>query len=423
MTEGPFSGLRVLEIADEKGEMCGRILAGGGADVVKIEPPGGGPTRRIGPFRHDVPDPDASLYFWQYNLGKRGITLDLETEDGRDVFRTLVRSADVVVESLPPGRLGDLGLGFEDLRALNPGIIVCSITSFGQWGPWRDLAADDLVHLALGGQMMVCGYDPGGDFDPAHPGASYDTPPIAPQMWHSAHVAGANAAIAVTAALLWREASGLGQHIDCSIHEALAACTELAVPMWIYNGAPMYRQTGRHAFPMIAQPFQRPTGDGRWMMAMGSVGFGDSWRRFVDLLDRHGVADDLADPKYEDVRYRSEPEAATHVSEVTQVLLATGEAEELMAEAQGIGLPWAVVRRPEENVSDPHWQERGAFATVEHPELGESYTYLAAPWVSGDAPWTVGRRAPLVGEDTAAVLTDAGFSPADLVRLGQAGVI
>ena len=424
MTEGAFSGVRVLEIADEKGEFCGRILAGGGADVVKIEPPGGSPTRSIGPFHGDVPDPNRSLYFWQYNLGKRGITLDLDTEDGRDVFLDLVRTADVVLETMAPGRLAALGLGYDDLAAVNPRIIVCSITSFGQWGPYRDLLANDLVHLALGGQMMVCGYEPSGDYDPAHPAAFYDTPPIAPQMWHSVHVAGANAAVAITAALLWREMSGEGQHIDCSIHEALAACTELAVPMWIYNHAPMYRQTGRHAFPMIAQPFQRPTADGRWMMAMGSVGFGDSWTRYVELLERHGVADDLADPKYDDVRYRSEPEAATHVSEVTQVLLATGEAETLMAEAQAIGLPWAAVRRPEENTTDPHWIERGAFAEVEHPELGETFTYLGAPWVSSDMSWTVGRRAPLVGEDTAEVLRDlAGRTPEQILRLGEAGVI
>lgn len=406
MTTGAFSGLRVIEIADEKGEFCGRILAGGGAEVIKIEPPGGSPTRRIGPFRNDVPDPEGSLYFWQYNLGKRSVTLDLDTEDDRAVLRRLAAGSDVVLESLPPGAMAGLGLGYEDLAALNPGIIVCSITSFGQSGPWRDLVADDLVHLALGGQMMVCGYDPGGDFDPSDPAPFYDTPPIAPQMWHSAHVAGANAAIAITAALLGRETSGLGQHIDCSIHEALAACTEIAVPMWIYNHAPVYRQTGRHAFPVITQPWQRPTGDGKWMMAMGSIGFGESWKRFVDLLERHGVADDLADPKYEDVRYRSEPEAATHVSDVTQVLLATTEAEELMEEAQAIGLPWAVVRRPEENASDPHWQQRGAFAEVDHPELDERYTYVAAPWVSADVPWTVGRRAPLAGEDTAAVLAE-----------------
>lgn len=182
MTTGAFSGLRVIEIADEKGEFCGRILAGGGAEVIKIEPPGGSPTRRIGPFRNDVPDPEGSLYFWQYNLGKRSVTLDLDTEDDRAVLRRLAAGSDVVLESLPPGAMAGLGLGYEDLAALNPGIIVCSITSFGQSGPWRDLVADDLVHLALGGQMMVCGYDPGGDFDPSDPAPFYDTPPIAPQM-------------------------------------------------------------------------------------------------------------------------------------------------------------------------------------------------------------------------------------------------
>lgn len=422
--QGPFSGLVVLEVGGQLGEFAGRILAGGGADVIRVEPPGGSPTRWIGPFHHDEPHPDRSLYFWHYNLGKRGITLDLRTEDGRAVFRSLAAAADVVLDSTPPGQLADAGIGPEDLAALNPRLVTAAITPFGQWGPYRDFAADDLVQLALGGQMMVCGYDPVGDFDPAAPGPSYDTPPIAPQMWHSLHVAGANAVIAITAALISREATGAGQLIDVSAHEALAACTELAVPMWVYNHAPMFRQTGRHAFPAISQPFQYPTGDGGWMMAMGSVGFGDSWQRFVGLLESHGVVEDLADPKYADVRYRSQPEPASHVSEVTQLLLATSEAEELMRAAQGIGLPWSAVRRPEENLADPHWAERGAFVQVEHPELGETYTYLGAPWVSAEMPWAPVHRAPLVGEHTAAVLRGLlGLTEADLLHLAEAAVI
>jgi crotonobetainyl-CoA:carnitine CoA-transferase CaiB-like acyl-CoA transferase len=424
MPTGPLEGIVVVEAGGQLSEFAGRILAGGGADVIKVEPPGGSPTRRIGPFHEDTPHPDRSLYFWQYNLGKRGITLDLDSEDGQALFRSLAAAGDVVLDGTPPGWLGGRGLGHDDLAALNPRLISCAVTPFGQWGPYRDFAGGDLVQLALGGQMMVCGYDPAGDFDPAQPASSYDTPPIAPQMWHSLHVSGVNAAIAVTGALLARETTGAGQFIDVSAHEALAACTELAVPMWIYNGAPMFRQTGRHAFPAISQPFQYPTGDGKWMMAMGSIGFGESWRRFVQLLQSYGVAGDLADPRYEDVRYRSQPGPATHISEITQLLLATGEAEDLMRSAQELGLPWSVVRRPEENLDDPHWEERGAFAQVEHPELGKSYTYLGGPWVSADMPWVTGPRAPLVGEHTAVVLRELlGLTGTDIERLAQGGVI
>ena len=167
-----LSGVRVIELADERGEFCGKLLAGLGADVVKVEPPGGSPTRRIGPFAGDLEDPEKSLYFWHYNFGKQSLVLDLETEPGRQRLRELAAGADVVLESCSPGTLDRLGLGYEALRALDPSLILASITPFGQTGPYRDWKGSDLVHLALGGAMACSGYDP-------TPEGEYDTPPIA----------------------------------------------------------------------------------------------------------------------------------------------------------------------------------------------------------------------------------------------------
>src|ERR1043165_9032963 len=129
---GPLTGLRVLELADEKGQFCGKLMGDLGADVIKIEPPGGERTRHVGPFLDDIPHPERSLSFWHYNSSKRGITLNLETADGRAIFGRLAADADVVLETFRPGFLASLGLGFETLREQNPALILCALTPFGQ---------------------------------------------------------------------------------------------------------------------------------------------------------------------------------------------------------------------------------------------------------------------------------------------------
>src|SRR5438477_5955824 len=135
---GPLSGLRVLELADQSGQFCGKLLGGLGADVIQIEPPGGEPCRRIGPFLNDIPHPERSLSFWYYNTSKRGITLDINTADGRDLFRRLAAIADVVLETFRPNHLSSLCCGYATLSQQSPGLILCSLTPFGQTGPWRD---------------------------------------------------------------------------------------------------------------------------------------------------------------------------------------------------------------------------------------------------------------------------------------------
>jgi len=222
---GPLTGIRVIELADEQAEYCGLTLAGLGADVVKVEPPGGSPTRRIGPFYEDREDPERSLFFWQYNRGKRSIVLDLRQAQGQDQFRSLVATADVLLESTPKGELDALGLGVAALLREFPTLIVARTSPFGDDGPWAAFKGSDLVHLALGGVMMNCGYDPA-------PGGTYDLPPIAPQMWHAFHIAGEQLAVALIAALLFRWRTGQGQYLSCAIHEAVAKSTEVDLMTW-----------------------------------------------------------------------------------------------------------------------------------------------------------------------------------------------
>lgn len=418
--------IRVLELADEQAEFAGRLLAGGGADVLKVEPPRGSKTREIGPFYEDVAHPNRSLYFWQYNLGKRGVTLNIETETGRDLLKRLVQRVDVLLESYSPGYLGSLGLGYGDLKAINPRLVYCSVTPFGQTGLYRNFKATDLVHLALGGQMMMCGYDPKDGYDNKNPTTYvYDTPPIAPQMWHAAHMVGPYAVTAILAALYWRDASGgKGQHIDCSIHEACSITTEAAVPRWVFSRTRSYRQTGRHAAPFITTNSQVQAGDGKYVNRFAG-NFGGVFEAQRNLLQKANMVDDLFDSKYADPIFRAQPEAATHIQELFELFMATHSAEEVFHLAQQEGLAWAPVRRPEENMTDPHWVQRGVFANVLHPELGDkAFTYLGAPWVCREVPWRVGPRAPLVGEHNLEVYgSELGLLRHEMESLARQSVI
>ena len=154
-----LSDITILDLCDEKGQLIGKLLGEMGARVIKIEPPQGDSARTVGPFRHDVPDKNSSLHFWVFNAAKEGITLDLTTAKGAELFRKLVEKADVALESYDPGYLDSLGLGYSDLSAINPALVMTSLTGFGQDGPYRDYKTSDLVAMAMGGIMHSCGYD------------------------------------------------------------------------------------------------------------------------------------------------------------------------------------------------------------------------------------------------------------------------
>src|SRR2546427_728857 len=282
-SRGPLTGIRVVELADEQAEYCGLTLAGLGADVVKVEPPGGSPTRRIGPFYQDQNDPERSLFFWQYNRGKRSIVLDLRQADDRERFQALLATADVLLESTPRGELDGYGFGADALTKQFPTLIAARVSPFGDDGPWADFKGSDLIHLALGGVTMNCGYDPA-------PGGKYDLPPIAPQMWHAFHVAGEQLALAIIAALLFRFRTGKGQQLSCAIHEAVAKSTEVDLMSWVMRRVLVLRQTCRHARETVTpHPSIVHTKDGRWVMANLGTRPGEG-ARLIALLERYGMA-------------------------------------------------------------------------------------------------------------------------------------
>lgn len=407
---GYLAGVRVVEIADEQAEYCGQLLAGLGAEIVKIEPPDGNSTRRIGPFYEDRPDPDRSLFFWQHNRGKLSLSLDLETEPDRQALLDLLARADVLLESAARGWLERLGLGQEELRARFPRLIVARISPFGDDGPWADYKASDLVHLALGGPMMNCGYDP-------RPDGEYDTPPIAGQLWHAYYIAGEQCAMGVLAALIHQRRTGQGQYVSCSVHDAVSKNTELDLMNWVMRRAPLYRQTCRHAADKVSlAPSISNTKDGRWIMTFPFRGKGAAL--IGTFVGKYGIPSDL------DAKNDNDAGGARAIpgSNPTPEEILVGEVAGRLwrkflfkdapwREGQELGLLTAPLRKPHENASDPHWQERGTFAEVEHPELGRSFTYVVSKWLSTTSDWIAGRRAPLPDEDRAEVLAP-GFWPA-----------
>jgi crotonobetainyl-CoA:carnitine CoA-transferase CaiB-like acyl-CoA transferase len=412
---GPLAGLRVLELADEKGQFCGKLMADLGADVIKIEPPGGQHTRTLGPFLDDTPHREHSLSFWHYNTSKRGMTLNLETAEGRHLFRRLVPKADIILETYPPGYLPSLGLGYEELSSLNSGLIVCSLTPFGQTGPWRDYQTSDLLQLAAGGQMACCGYDP--EDVP-------DAPPIAPGGGNAWHIAGHFAYMAIMAAVCYRDVTGEGQYIDASVHEACALTTEAAVPTYIYTGQVVQRHTGRAAAAEKTDPTQFVTREGAWLNTTRS-GFNLTparLRRLAEWMDQHGLAQDLLDEKYQSTA--AIQANVPHIAAALETFFASISLEEAWHGGQELGLPWGAIRSMDEIIDDQHLQDRSFFVEVPHPELGRSFIYPGPAAVYSQSPWRISRRAPLIGEHNPEIFCgELGLSKAELTVLAESGVI
>jgi len=432
--------IRVIELAGPEGEWCGKLFADMGADVIKMEPPRGSISRTIGPFVDDRPGAERSLFFWHYNTSKRAITLDIATEQGRDLLRSLLDGADVFLETLPSGRARELGLDYETLSVGNPRLVQVALTPFGQDGPYVDAGyvTTDLVTMALGGPMQSCGYslEDGAPFgklrassgqapsassgQALRPGSGQALAPVRPGEYHSYHTGSHYAYIAALAALWEREESGLGQFIDVSAQAALAVTVEFASTHWEYDKAILRRQTGRHAGRGQTARTQYLCADGKYVN-LGLPYNQDAWHKLLAVLREKGIEPDV------DVEAMSDPqrrfEMGSQILDVVEVMTATMTSEELFHLGQSIGLTWGAVRQPEDWLEDPQAAARGFFVDVEHPELGRKVRYPGAPYKFTGSPWQLRRRAPLVGEDNAEVYGELGLSREDLTALREAGVI
>ena len=397
--------IRVLDLSNEKGVYCSKLLAGMGADVIKVEPPGGDPMRTIGPFYHDIPHRERSLHWWHFNTNKRSITLNLESADGREIFKKLVKTADIVVETFHPGYLDRLGIGYDELKRLNPGLVMASITDFGQRGPYRDYKGSDIVDLAMGGFMYPCG----------HP----DTPPAMAYGEQAYHTGATYAAIASLMALYNRDVTGKGQQIDIPIQSCAAFTLEFANLWYIYWGTVLPRRGSRHGSQLPGGTLGNlaPAKDGYVCVFPGILP--------TDWMDADGMVGDLKNPEWVmKIFLRMTPEEEAYVVKMRDGWSRTHTKLELMEGCQNMHIPWTAVNTLEDLFTDPQLKYRNFFVETEHPELGERFLYAGAPCLMPESPWQRPSRAPFIGEHNVDIYQgELGMTPQELEVLAGGGAI
>ena len=386
----PYDGLTVVELAtDPAGELTGLQFVHLGADVIKIEPPDGSPSRHTGPFVDDIADPERSLAHWYYNGGKRSVVVDLADDDGRGTFDSLLVDADILISTLHPLELRRLGLDLQAVVDANPRLIVVSITPFGLTGPWADYQSSDLVALAVSGLLITSGYD------------DHTIPPIRPGGDQAFHTAASFAHIAAILAILERDQSGIGGLIDVSIQEAAGVTVELANPYWFYPRGLVQRQTCRHAQPVPTQTAIFQCRDGRWVYFALILADQKPWQALVSWMDSEGVATDLTDPEYDSLEHRQANFG--HIQDIVEVFFLLQDSSVAYHEGQARGLPIGILNAPEDLYHDEHLVARGFFVDIDQPGFG-IMPQPTAPYRFSALATTPPQRAASLGEHTAEVL-------------------
>ena len=409
-----LSHCRALDLTDDKGFLCGKILADLGADVIKIEKPGGDPARSIGGFWHDDPDPKKSLYWFAYNCGKRGITLDIETADGREIFRKLVKTADFVIESFPAGYMDGLGIGYSALSEIKKDIIMASITPFGPEGPYRDYKDSDIVVMGMSGTLYQTGES--------------DGPPVHISMPQACLHAGADAAVGCMMAYHHREMSGEGQHVDVSMQQSAAWFQANAIPTFELTGRVLQR-SGAFRAGMSKDVGQRQV----WQCKDGHVFFNviggrtgaKSLSSLVEWMGSEGMATDfLLNLDWDNFdMFIVTKEEVDSISEPVGEFFRKHTAKELLNGAVERGVSIGPLSSMKDLLNDECLKARNFWKEIEHPELGTSIIYPREFVKSTEVDCSTKFRAPLIAEHNNEVYKEIGLSGQELLALKQMRVI
>lgn len=385
-----LAGVRVIDLTGPEGQYCGKLYADMGAEVILIEPPEGSPGRSIGPFIDDVEGPDTSIPFLYENSGKRSIILDLDAREGQDRLKTLVKDADLIIETARPGTMAARGLGYDVLAAINPRLVYVSITPFGQTGPYADYMADDLTLLALGGLLHLGGYPDG-----------------APQTisgeqgYHAASLFGA---VASMAAVISAERTGRGEYIDVSMHEAVVMGLENAAQFYDLEGVVRPRAAG---FRTLGG--QLPCKDGYIYVMVGGVSGGKTWNNVIEWMRAAGApeAEILAEPRWDADGYRTSEEGKAEFKRVFAGFSMKHSREELYESGKRARVPMAPVRTAADVLRSDQLAFRDFFATVPVPAAGRGITMPGAPYRLSRTPWGIAGPAPMAGEHQAETWEEA----------------
>ena len=395
-----LDGLKVLDLTHYvAGPYATRLMAAQGAEVIKVERPAvGDPSRRIGPYPDEVPHREKSALFLYLNTGKKSVTLNLKSSASKPVMHRLLEWADVLVENFRPTVTERLGLGYENLAAINPGLVMTSVSNFGQTGPYRDYGAREINLYAMGGLMYITG-DP--EREPLHMAARL-----------AQYGAGQNAFAGTMGALLHRDLYGEGQHVDVAISEYLATILENALSQYSYTGSNFHR-TGNRGYGRAAWgPY--PCRDGY----VGVIAGPDhKWPEMAELM---GIAE-LAEERFDDRTGRGEN--ADELDALMLPWLMRHDRHEIFERAQHRGLAFAYVAAPQDILGWKHLRERGFFAEVEHHEAG-ALEHPTLPWRVSDGDSLNLDAAPTLGQHNNDVYCGMlGYSRDDVVRMRGMGVV
>jgi len=399
VTEKALSGVKVLDLTHYiAGPYCTKLLADYGAEVIKVERPGlGDGARRIGPFFGDDPHPEKSGLYLYLNTNKLGVTLNLKSEAGIRIFEGLVKDADILVENFSPGVMPSLGLDYETLEKINSRLIMTSISNFGQTGPYRDYKATEIVADAMGGWMSIIG-------DP-------EREPLKPGGRQAQYIAGLFGAVGTMTAFYGQEVTGVGQHIDISIMEAVLYIQMNIATTYAYSGT-ITKRLGNLVLPVPGMIL--PCKDGY----IGVIAVtAQQWQSLCDFMGMPELKDDP--------RFLTSIDRAEHVDELEAIILpwlVEHEAEELFREAQKRRIPFAVPASSKMLLESRHLKEREYFVEVEHPLTGK-VRYPGAQVKMGDLPYEL-KRAPLIGEHNEEVYCQRlGYTRDDLVKMREQGIV
>lgn len=409
-----LSVYRVLELCDDKGMFAGKILADMGADVIKVERPGGDPLRSRGPFYQNISDPEKSLFWFANNNGKRGVTLDITTPKGRDLFRQLVKTTDVFLESFPPGHLKGIGLSYEELSSLNDQLVMASISPFGQTGPYSGFKGEDLIISAMGGLMQVCGDE--------------DRPPL-PVGFPQAYLAASLDAVEAVLMALWaRPRLGKGQYADVSARDGVIFTESEMIPYWTMMGENPSRHGRRVQRPGgVTSPVIWKCRDGyiNYLIQAGQAG-AERNMAMVKWLDEEGFATDyLRNKKWHEFDWRkTKQEEMDLIIGPLEAFFLSHNREELYEEALNRVISLVPVANVEFMQNDPQLLSRNFWVHLEHPELNESIVYPGAFVRMTETPLSLRRRAPRVGEHNEEIyVREMGISHDEFRALSDSGII
>lgn len=402
-----LEGMRVLDLTHYiAGPFCTKLLADYGADVVKIERRGtGDPARALGPFMGDEPGIERSGLFLHLNTNKQSVAVDLKTEAGRQVVLDLARDADVLVESFRPGVMARLGLDYDTLAAINPRLVMTSISNYGQTGPYRDYKMTEIVLYAMGGTMQATGMP--------------DREPVKLALTVEQFFCGGVAASATMGAHIGSLVDGEGQHLDLALFEMQVGNQDRGVQAhttYQYNGNVPAR-TGGDSGRSIVPTGVYPTSDGyvQFFTLQPLIG----WARICELMGHPELAHDPHFTAPEN--FYQNPERKQEVDGLLFEWLLQHTKQEVMEATQAIGYPCGAINTMADVFADPNLAAHNFFRTVDHPVVGR-LRHPGAPFMTDVTPWRAG-RAPLLGEHTDQVLRGIGYPDGRIAELRAEGVI